>query len=160
MRRFSILVIVCIAIVLIIVPTAMAAGKGVAAKAPEMAQGEVYIGAVNPDGTVYKVVFMAQEHWGAVGDRAYRPDKGSWKEGWYNTLLDVWVGTPTEYKITGVVVDLQGKKATFNIDTGNVAVFDGGGRTKYLADDLTLNGQLLTVGGEPQDLSHGDIKIK
>ena len=153
MKKFSILVVVCIAIVLIMVPTAMAAGKGASAKAPEMAQGEVYVGAVNPDGTVYKVVFMAHEAWGTPGGQAYRPEKGSWKEGWYDTLLDVWVGTPTEYKITGVNVDLQGKKATFTIDTGEVAVFDGGGRTRYLAD-------VLTVGGTLQDLSHGDIKIK
>ena len=153
MRRFPILVVLCIAIVLIMVPTAMAAGKGASAKAPEMAQGEVYIGAVNPDGTVYKVVFMAHEAWGTPGGQAYRPEKGSWKEGLYDTLLDVWVGTPTEYKITNVVVDLGAKTATFTIDTGQVAVFDGGGRTRYVVDHLT-------VGGTLQDLSHGDIKIK
>ena len=155
MKKFSILVFVCIAIVFIMVPTAMAAGKGASAKAPEMAQGEVYVGAVNPDGTVYKVVFMAHEAWGTPGGQAYRPEKGSWKEGWYDTLLDVWVGTPTEYKITNVAVDLAGKTATFTINAGAtlVEVKDGGLKTRYLADSLT-------VGGEVKVLSHGDIKIK
>jgi len=155
MRRFPILVVLCIAIVLIMVPMAMAAGKGASAKAPEMAQGEVYVGAVNPDGTVYKVVFMAHEAWGTFGGQAYRPEKGSWKEGLYDTLLDVWVGTPTEYKITNVAVELGAKTATFTINAGAtlVEVEDGGGRTRYVVDHLT-------VGGTPQDLSHGDIKIK
>ena len=155
MRRFPVLVVLCIAIVLIMVPTAMAAGKGAAAKAPEMAQGEVYVGAVDPDGTVYKVVFMAQEAWGAPGGQAYRPEKGSWKEGLYDTILDVWVGAPTEYKTTNVAVDLGTKTATFTINAGaiSVAVTDGGGKTRYLVDKLT-------VGGVDQVLSHGDIKLK
>jgi len=155
-RKFLILVVVCVAIVLIVVPTAMAAGKGVAAKAPEMAQGEVYIGAVNPDGTVYKVVFMAHEAYGVPGGQAYRPEKGSWKEGMYDTVNDVWVlGAPTEYKITNVLVDLAGKTATFKINAGaiSVAVIDGGGKTRYLVDSLT-------VDAAPWTLSHGDIKIK